>query len=84
MSVHNVRIHPTAVVEDGASIGDGTSVWWKLVMGAASLGGHAEEGGTLVENVRTSFERSDEYFQQIFGRAGACKRSPAQILAVPQ
>ncbi len=27
MSLQNVRIHHTAIVEDGASIGDGTSVW---------------------------------------------------------
>ena len=23
----NVRIHPTAIIEDGVSIGEGTSVW---------------------------------------------------------
>ncbi len=44
--------------------------WWKLVMGAASLGGNAAAGGTLIENVRASFERSDEYFQQMFGYFG--------------
>ena len=39
------RIHPTAIVDDGAEIGDGTSVWhWVHVSAGASIGRNCSLG----------------------------------------
>lgn len=48
MSEHSIRVHPTAIVEDGATIGDGTQVWHHAhVRDGATLG----DGCVLGKNV---------------------------------
>jgi carbonic anhydrase/acetyltransferase-like protein (isoleucine patch superfamily) len=42
----SVRIHPTAIVEDGVQLGDGTSVWDNVhIRGPARLGRSCIVGG---------------------------------------
>lgn len=51
----NVRIHPTAVVEDGVSLGDGTAVWDNAhLRSGAVVGRHCIIGGKsyLADEVR--------------------------------
>ena len=48
MNFPNVTIHPTAIVDDGAHIGEGTRIWhWVHVCGGARIG----KGCSLGQNV---------------------------------
>lgn len=51
-SAENVRIHPTALVESGAEIGSGTSVWnWAQIRSGAKLGSQCIVGkGVFIDS----------------------------------
>lgn len=41
----NVTIHPTAIIDDGAQIGDGSRIWhWVHICGGAKIGSHCSFG----------------------------------------
>ncbi|MFT4101207.1 MAG: acyltransferase [Burkholderiaceae bacterium] len=49
------RIHPTAIVDDGAQIGDGTAIWhWVHVCGGARVGRNCSLGQNVFVGNRTT------------------------------
>ncbi len=59
-----------------------SAVWHVVLTRNVSLGGNAAAGGSLLSNLRISFDRSDEFFIQMFGFFGWTSLYPPMVVPI--